>query len=169
MGDLGKQWQYSLSVLSRSLLKSHTIVFCESLSFIYFDAPLIFQIVFISNKNYLDVFLTILLNTLHPLRNVFETFPTGNVVHEQNSTATSEVVFCKGVEVFLSSCVPDLNHNFLFAYLHFFSNKFYTQGAHRVPRKSILAKALENARFSYTCISHHYIFEQVVESHIIIN
>ena len=94
--------------LRTRLEKAHVVLLCELLALLCANHFNIFQVSLISDEDFFDITVRVLLDLFYPFADVFEGFFVRAVVGEDDAHGAFVVGLGDGAEAFLACCVPDL-------------------------------------------------------------
>jgi len=129
-----------------SLEESNIKMVCKLFGLLIRNLSLVLQILFVSNENSWNVFLGMLIDFAHPLRDLRERFSVSDIVGDNNSVGALIITAGDGLESLLSSGIPDLQF-YCFA-IHVNSSNFEIDSDcwHEVVIENIV---LKNTNFCY--------------------
>ena len=122
-------------------------------SLLIWNLSLILQILFVSNENSRNVFLSMLINFAHPLWNFRERLSVRDIIGDNNAVSTFVITTGDGLESLLTSGIPDLQF-YSFA-IHVNSSNFEinTNCWHEVIIENIILKNTNICYFHFLWIN----------------
>lgn len=143
--------------MKNSVFHSKVVCFFE----IHF--AVILQIGFITNKNKIDVFVTILSSFIQPSVNCIDiSLKACNIINQKSTYNSSIIRPCNWSIVFLSCRIPYLKSNIFLIQINFFVSKFYSDCWIRVFIKLSINILIQKTWFTHTRISNKNHFKQII-------
>ena len=107
-GHQSERFFYIDGFLCGSLKESDIKMISKFFGFLIWNLSLILQIFLVSNENSRNVFLCMLINFAHPLRNFWERFSVCDIIGDNNAVSALVITAGDGLESLLSSSIPNL-------------------------------------------------------------
>ena len=120
----------------------------ELFGLLIWNLSLVLQILFVSNENSRNVFLSVLVNFAHPLRDFGEGFSVCDIIGHDNAVSTLVITTGDCLESFLASGIPDLQFYSLAVNVNCSNFEIDTDGWHEVVIEDVVLKNTISKLFS---------------------
>ena len=100
-----------LASFGTCLIKDHVMLFGYLLPHFRWYHFLICQVAFVTNKDFLDSWCSMLINLIKPVCNIIKCMLLCTIICQDNTLCTSVVCLCNCSKSFLASCIPNLHFN----------------------------------------------------------